>query len=83
MGQMASRLTERQQRALPSNSKVKPRQEGNEHVKAVTLRSGKELVVPGSFPILGFVRCRNVELTTLNIALLGRQPKHCEIFLFP
>ena len=23
--------------------------------------------------------CKNVELTTLNIALLGRQPKYCEI----
>ena len=25
----------------------------------------------------------NVELTTLNIALLRRQPKHCEILFFP
>ena len=32
---------------------------------------------------LGFVRCKNVELTTLNIALLGRQPKCGEIFFFP
>ena len=31
------------------------------------------------FPALNVVRCRNVELTTLNIALLGRQPKYCEI----
>ena len=29
------------------------------------------------------MRSKNVELTTLNIALLGRQPKYCEIpFLF-
>ena len=32
---------------------------------------------------LGSLRCRNVELTTLNIALLRRQPKLCEIFFFP
>ena len=30
-------------------------------------------------PALNVVRCRNVELTMLNIALLGRQPKYCEI----
>ena len=28
---------------------------------------------------LSVVSCKNVELTTLNIALLGRQPKYCEI----
>ena len=32
---------------------------------------------------VGSLRCRNVELTMLNIVLLGRQPKHCEIFFFP
>ena len=47
MGQMASLLTERQRGALPINSEVNLRQEGNEHVKAVTLRSGKELATPG------------------------------------
>ena len=48
MGQMASLLMERQQGSLPSNSEVNPRQEGNELVKAVTLRSGKELAVQGN-----------------------------------
>ena len=43
MGQMASLLTERQSGTLPSNSKVNPRRDGNEHVRAVMLRSGKEL----------------------------------------
>ena len=43
MGQMANLLTERQPGSLPSNSEVNPRQDGNEHVKAVTLRSGKDL----------------------------------------
>ena len=44
---MAGLLMERQRGALPSNSEVNPRQEGNEHVKAITLRSGKELAEPG------------------------------------
>ena len=43
MGQMENLLTERQPGSLPSNSEVNPRRDGNEHVKAVTLRSGKEL----------------------------------------
>ena len=43
MGQMANLLTERQLGSLPSNSEVNPRRDGNEHVKAVMLRSGKEL----------------------------------------
>ena len=47
MGQMASLLTKRQWATLSSNSGVNPRQEGNEHVKAVTLRSGKELAILG------------------------------------
>ena len=43
LGQMANLLTERQPGSLPSNSEVKSRRDGNEHVKAVTLRIGKEL----------------------------------------
>ena len=43
MGQMANLLTERQPGSLPSNSEVNPRRDGNEHVKAVMLRSGREL----------------------------------------
>ena len=43
MGQMENLLTERQPGYLPSNSEVNPRRDGNEHVKAVTLRSGKDL----------------------------------------
>ena len=40
---MANLLTERQPGSLPSNSEVNSRRDGNEHVKAVMLRSGKEL----------------------------------------
>ena len=47
MGHMATLLTERQQSSLPRNSEVNPRRGGKEHVKAITLRSGRELVAPG------------------------------------
>ena len=43
MGQMGNLLTERQPASLPSNSEINPRRDGNEHVKADMLRSGKEL----------------------------------------
>ena len=45
MGQMANLLTERQPGSLPSNSEINPRRDGNEHIKAVMLRSGKELEI--------------------------------------
>ena len=45
MGQMANLLTERQPGSLSSNSEINPRRDGNEHVKAVMLRSGKELEI--------------------------------------
>ena len=57
---MASLLTERQRGALPSNSKVNPRREGNEQVKAVTLRSGKELAASGQPPVIGEVETEEV-----------------------
>ena len=50
MGKMANLLTERKQGSLPSNSEMNPRGEGKEHVKAITLRSGRELVTPGQPP---------------------------------
>ena len=52
MGQMANLLTERQPGSLPSNLEVNPRRDGNEHVKAVTLRSGKELETQEQSPVI-------------------------------
>ena len=52
MGQMASLLTKRQQDSLPSNSEVNPRGEGKEYCKAITLRSGRELEIPGQRPAI-------------------------------
>ena len=61
MGQMATFLTQRQQVLFPSNSKVNPRREGKEHVKVITLRSGRELVTPGQPLVI-----REVETEEVN-----------------
>ena len=74
MGQMANLLTERQQGALPSNSEVNSRQEGNEHVKVVTLRSGKELEVPGQPPMIGEVKTEEVIQLSQTDKIVGEQP---------
>ena len=44
---MASLLMERQHGSLPNNSEANPRGEGKEYYKAITLRSGRELEIPG------------------------------------
>ena len=71
---MATLLTERPRGALPSNSEVNPRREGNEHVKVVTLRSGKELVVPGQPPVIGEVETKEVIQTSQNDRVEKEQP---------
>ena len=76
MGQMASLLMERQRGALPSNSEVKPRQEGNEHVKAVTLRSGKELVAPRQPPVIREVETEEVIQPSQTDKVVREQPHH-------
>ena len=60
MGQMANLLTERQQGSLPSNSKINSRQDGNEHVKAVMLRSGKDLETKGKSSVIEDVEAEKV-----------------------
>ena len=66
MGQMDNLLTERQSGSLPSNSEVNPRREGNEHVKAVTLRSGKELAIQGQPLVTKEVETKKVIQTSQN-----------------
>ena len=44
---MANILTERQQGSLQRNSEINSRGEGKEHVKAIMLRSGRELATRG------------------------------------
>ena len=58
---MATLLTEMQQGSLPSNSEVNPRGEDKEHVKAITLRSGRELATPGQPPMVREVGIEEVD----------------------
>ena len=74
MGQMASLLMERQQGALPSNYEVNPRQEGNEHVKAITLRSGKELAAPGQPLVTWEVETKELIQPSQTDKVVGEQP---------
>ena len=60
MGQMENLLTERQPISLPSNSEVNPRRDGDEHVKAVMLRSGKELETHAQPPVVEEVEAEKV-----------------------
>ena len=54
---------------------MNPRREGNEHVKAVTLRSGRELAVPGQPPVIGEVETEEVIQTSLNDKIEREQPQ--------
>ena len=45
---------------------MNPRREGNEHVKAVTLRSGKELAIQGQTPVIEEVEIEKVIQTSQN-----------------
>ena len=70
---MASLLMERQRGALLSNSEVNPREEGNEHVKVVTLRSGKELAAPGQPLVIWEVRTEEVIQPIQTDKVVGEQ----------
>ena len=75
MGQMANLLTERQPGSLPSNSEVNPRRDGNEHVKEVTLRSGKELEIREQFPVIEEVETEKVIQSGQNDDADREQPQ--------
>ena len=75
MGQMANILTKRQQGSLLSNSEVNSRREGNENVKAVTLRSGKELAISGQPSVIGEVETEEVIQTSHNDKKKREQPQ--------
>ena len=75
MGQMANLLIERQSGSLPSNSEVNPRREGNEYVKAVTLRSGRELAIQGKPLVIEEVETDKVIQTIQNDNTEREQPQ--------
>ena len=75
MGQMENLLTERQPGSLLSNSEVNPRRDGNEHVKAVTLRSGKELEAREQPPVIEKVENEKVIQPNQNDHADKEQPR--------
>ena len=54
---------------------MNPRREGNEHVKAVTLRSGKELAIQGQPPMTEEVETEKVTQTSQNDNTEREQPQ--------
>ena len=75
MGQMASLLAERQHGSLPSNSEVNPRGEGKEYCKAITLRSGKELEVPGPQQAVRELEIKEQDQIISKEQMQGVQPR--------
>ena len=74
MGQMATLLTKSQQGSLPKNAEVNLRREGKEHVKAITLRSGRDLVAPGPPPMVIEVETEVPDQKNQEEQLEGEQP---------
>ena len=72
---MANLLTERQSGSLPSNSEVNPRRDGNEHVKAIMLRSGKGLETQGKSPVIEEVETEKVIQPSQNDHAVKEQPQ--------
>ena len=54
---------------------MNPRREGNEHVKAITLRSDRELAVLGKPPVIGEVETEEVIQTSQNDKMEREQPQ--------
>ena len=75
MGQMVNILTERQQVSLPSNSEKNPRGDGRELVKAIMLRSGRELATRGPPLVVREEGMEVVEQFSLEDQRPGEQPQ--------
>ena len=75
IGQMANLLTERESGSLPSNSEGNPRREGNELVKVVRLRSGRELAIQGKPPLTEEVETETLIQTSQNDNTKREQPQ--------
>ena len=54
---------------------MNPGRQGNEHVKAVTLRSGRELAIQGQPPVIGEVETEEVIQTSQNDKTKREQPQ--------
>ena len=51
------------------------RREGNEHVKVITLRIGRELAIPGQPPVIGEVEIEELTQTSQNAKTEREQPQ--------
>ena len=74
MGQMASLLAERRHGSLPSNSEVNLRGEGKEYCKAITLRSGRELEIPGPQPVVRELEIKEQDQIIPKDQMQGEKP---------
>ena len=63
---------------MPSNSEKNPRGEGKEHVKAITLRSGRELATQGKPPVVREDETEVVEQFNSEDQRQGEQPQEEE-----
>ena len=72
---MANLLTERHQGSLSSNSEINSRGEGKEHVKGITLRSGRELATWGQPPVVREVKTEVVDQFSSEDQMQGEQPQ--------
>ena len=75
MGQMANLLTKRQHGSLPSNSKANPRGKGKEYCKAITLRSGRELEIPGQQPTVKESKIKEQDQVIPKDQMQGERPR--------
>ena len=75
MGQMANLLKERQHGSLPSNSEANPRGEGKEYCKAITLRSGRELEIPGPQLVVRELEIKEQDQVNPKDQMQGEHPR--------
>ena len=75
MGQMVNILTERQQGSLPNNLEKNPKGDDKEHVKAITLRSGREVATQEPPPIVREEKTEVVEQFISEDQRQGEQPQ--------
>ena len=75
IGQMANILTERQQGSLQRNSEKNPRVDSKKHVKAITLRSGRELATRGPPIVVREEETEVVEQFSPKDQRQGEQPQ--------
>ena len=68
-------MSKRLHGSLPSNSEVNPRREGKEHVKAITLQSGRELVAPGQPLVVREVETEEIDQSSQKDQMQGEQPQ--------